>query len=183
MKLTVVTRKCQAGPAFQEHAEKKLAKIDKLFAAAADETQAKITATAEHGQVVVEVTVAYRGLVLRAEQVGKQIADALDDCVDALIRQIRKNKTRVEKKLKAGKLAPLSENEAVVPEETDFALVRTKVVPLRPETPEEAILQMNLLAHQFYMFLNAENGAVNVVYRRKSGGYGLLEPEDGAVGT
>ena len=102
--------------------------------------------------------------------------EALDKCVDTLIRQIRKNKTRVEKKLRSGSFEAFAD-EADVQEEVEFELVRKKTVSLKPQSVEEAILQMNLLDHQFYVFLDDEHGDVCVVYRRNDGGYGLITPE------
>ncbi|MBR6939947.1 MAG: HPF/RaiA family ribosome-associated protein, partial [Clostridia bacterium] len=102
--------------------------------------------------------------------------EALDKCVDTLIRQIRKNKTRVEKKLRSGGFDAF-EGEADVEEETEFELVRHKSVILKPQSVEEAILQMNLVDHKFYLFLNEDNSGINLVYKRNDGGYGLITPE------
>ena len=178
MRITVVGRKCAAGPAFQAHAEKKLAKIQRLLGVGAEEADAKITATAQKTGIVVEVTVKYRGMVLRAEEGAQQINDALDRCVDVLVRQMRKNKTRVEKRLYTAQLSDFVDldNEAVE-EETEFAVARSKRVPCKPIDVDEAILQMNLVGHQFYLFLNAETNEYNLVYRRRGGDYGLLVPE------
>lgn len=101
--------------------------------------------------------------------------EALDKCVDTLIRQIRKNKTRLEKKLRAASFDAFAEAEPI-PEE-DYELVRKKTVVLKPQSVEEAILQMNLVGHQFYVFLEEESGEVSVVYKRSDGGYGLISPE------
>jgi len=180
--MTIVGRKCAAGPAFQERAEKKLAKVQRLLGPGAEEADAKITATAQKTGIVVEVTVKYQGMVLRAEEGAQQINDALDRCVDVLVRQLRKNKTRVEKRLYAAQLSDFvdtafdaGDNE--VEEETEFAIARSKRVPCKPIDVEEAILQMNLVGHQFYLFLDAETNDYNLVYRRRGGDYGLLVPE------
>ncbi|MDR3312828.1 MAG: ribosome-associated translation inhibitor RaiA [Oscillospiraceae bacterium] len=177
MKMTVVGRKCAVSPAFQEHAAKKLAKIEHLLGQGADQAETRITATAQKTTVSVEVTVAYQGLVIRAEENAQQINEALDSCVDALVRQLRKNKTRLEKRIRAARLSDFAESEPRIEEETVFDLVRTKTIPLKPIDVEEAILQMNLLGHQFFLFLNAETDTVNLVYRRHGGGYGVLLPE------
>ncbi|MCL2106524.1 MAG: ribosome-associated translation inhibitor RaiA [Oscillospiraceae bacterium] len=177
MKMTVVGRKCAAGPAFQEHVEKKLERVQRLLGQGAEAAEARITATAEKSGMVVEVTVLYRGMTVRAEERAQQINDALDACVDALVRQLRKNKTRLEKRLRAVPLSDLSvETEPPVEEETDFDIVRSKEIPCKPIDVEEAILQMNLVGHQFYLFLNVESNQVNLVYRRRGGGYGQLIP-------
>ncbi|MDR0531732.1 MAG: ribosome-associated translation inhibitor RaiA [Oscillospiraceae bacterium] len=176
MKMTIVGRKCQAGPAFQAHAEKKLNKLQRLLGPGAEEADAKITATAQKTGIVVEVTVRFQDVVLRAEEGAQQINDALDHCVDVLVRQLRKNKTRMEKRIHAVQLTDFLDAESVE-EETDFAVARSKAVFCKPIDVEEAILQMNLVGHQFYLFLNAETDSFNLVYRRRGGDYGLLIPE------
>ena len=113
-------------------------------------------------------------MIFRAQERSDDLEDALDSCVDSLVRQIRKNKTRLEKKLR-----DVSFDEVLydVTDEDEIEVVRTKTVVLKPETVEEAILQMNLIGHMFYMFRNAENDQICVVYKRNDGGYGLIEPE------
>ena len=103
--------------------------------------------------------------------------EALDKCVDSLIRQIRKNKTRIEKKLRSGAIDDLLPPAEIVEPEEEIEVVRSKIVTLKPQSVDEAILQMNLLDHEFYVFLNETTGGVNVVYKRSDGGYGLIEPE------
>ena len=105
--------------------------------------------------------------------------DALDRVIDILTRQIRKNKTRLEKRIKSGGIEaltaemPAQENEE--PEE-EYQVVRKKQILVKPITVEEAILEMNMINHDFYMFINAETDEVNVVYKRANGNYGVLEP-------
>ena len=177
MKMTIVGRKCGAGPAFQERCEKKLAKLERLLGPGAQDADAKITATAQKTGITVEVTVKFRGMVLRAEEGAQQINDALDHCIDVLVRQLRKNKTRIEKRIYETKLADFMDPEGEAVEEDDFAIVRSKTVSCKPVDVEEAILQMNLVGHQFYLFLNADTNEFNLVYHRRGGGYGLLVPE------
>lgn len=174
MKITITGRKCTPRESFKMRAEKKLAKIERFFD---EEAEAKITATVEKSAKIVEITVAHGGMIFRAEERAEDLEDALDGCVDSLVRQIRKNKTRVEKKLRSGAFDAYTDVEPI-PEELDFDVVRTKKIPLsKPQDVDEAILQMNLLGHQFYVFLNAMTSQINVVYRRKDGGYGLIEPD------
>ncbi len=174
MKITTIGRKCTIRDSFKEHAENKLKKIERFFG---DSAEAKITATVEKNIQIVEITVLNNGFVFRSQERAENMNDALDLCVDSLIRQIRKNKTRLEKKLRSGAFDEAF--EAPVDEEAEYELVRSKRVELRPETVDEAILKMNLIGHRFYMFLNAETGSISVVYVRNDGGYGLLEPEIG----
>ena len=175
MKIIISGRKCTPRDSFKDHAEKKLAKVAKFFG---DDAEAKVTATVEKTCQIVEVTVASRGMYFRAEESAENMNEALDACIDSIIRQIRRNKTRVEKRLRTGNLdAIIAGTETVEDEEDDFEVLRTKSVVLKPESVDEAILQMNLLGHMFYMFLNAETSEINVVYKRKDGGYGVLAPE------
>lgn len=173
MNITVIGRKCTPRENFKERAEKKLTKIDRFFGEGAS---AKVTATVEKSSQSVEITVFNDGLIFRAEARGQNLNDALDDCVDLLVRQIRKNKTKVEKRLKSGAFDDFVEPE---PEEKEFELVRTKVIPVKPQSVDEAILQMNMLGHLFYVFRNSADDTVSVVYRRNDGGYGLITPETG----
>ena len=174
MKITITGRKCTPRDSFKDHAEKKLAKIEKFFGA---EVEAKVTVTVEKSSQTVEITVNNNGMVFRAQERAENMNEALDKCVDTLIRQIRKNKTRIEKKLRAGNFDAFADEAEAVSEEVEFELVRTKNVALKPQSVEEAILQMNLIGHQFYVFLNEESGDINVVYRRNDSGYGLIVPE------
>ena len=176
MKMTVVGRKCAAGQAFQDHAEKKLKKLERLLGPGAEAADCKITAAAQKTGITVEVTVKYQGITLRAEEGSQQINDAFDRCLDVLVRQLRKNKTRLEKKIYQSQLSDFIESEPEE-EESDFAVLRRKAVACKPIDEEEAILQMNLVGHQFYLFLNAESDEFNLVYRRRGGGYGILTPE------
>ena len=174
MKVTVIGKKCTPRDSFVERAEKKLSKIDKFFG---DDAIAKVTAKVERNAKVVEVTINHNGVIFRAQERSDDMIDALDNCVDILIRQIRKNKTKLEKKFKSAAPIDFSEFTEPVAEEEEIELVRTKEVPLKPQSVDEAILQMNMLGHMFYMFINAETNEICVVYARKDGGYGLLIPE------
>lgn len=173
MNITVVGRKCTPRENFKERAAKKLSKIDRFFGEGAT---AKVTATVEKNSQSVEITVVNDGMFFRAQARAENMNDALDECVDLLIRQMRKNKTKLEKRLKAGAFDELVAPE--VEEETEFELVRTKVIPVKPQSVDEAILQMNMLGHKFYVFRNSADDTVSVVYRRDDGGYGLIVPSD-----
>lgn len=172
MNITIIGRKCNPREDFRLRAEKRLGKVEKLFG---EEASAKVTATVEKTCHIVEVTVTKSGMIFRAEESAENMLDALDACVDSLIRQIRKNKTRLDKKIHSAVLDDFIEFD--VDEETDFQVIREKTVALKPQSVEEAILQMNLLGHQFYMFLNADTDAINVVYKRNAMGYGLIAPD------
>ena len=173
MKITVIGRKCTPRDSFKQRAEKRLSKVEKFFGS---DAEAKVTATVEKNEQIVEVTIFHDGIIFRSQERAQNMNDALDRCADSLVRQIRKNKTRVEKKLRKGAFEAFDAIDAFEPED-DYDVVRSKQINLKPESIEEAILQMNLLDHQFYMFLNSANEKVCVVYARKDGGYGLIIPD------
>ncbi|MGN0687688.1 MAG: ribosome hibernation-promoting factor, HPF/YfiA family [Oscillospiraceae bacterium] len=172
MKVIIAAKKLDISQAFTDYAEQKLsAKLDRFFP---EEAVAKITLAERREQIILELTVNYNGIIYRAEQSAKDKNDALDVTVDRIIRQIRKQKTKVEKNLRAGAFVGLEPE----PEEKEYEVIRYKTFALKPMTVDEAILQMNLLGHEFFMFKNAETGNVNVVYRRNEGNYSVLVPED-----
>ena len=171
--ITIVGRKCTPRESFKERAEEKLQKVEKFFG---PDATAKITASVEKNVKSCEITLIKNSMIFRSEERSDDLEDALDKCVDSLVRQIRKNKTRLSKRLR-----DVSFDEVFIgdtaDEETEFDVVRSTTVVLKPETVHEAILQMNMLGHAFYMFRNAETETVNVVYKRSDGGYSVLEPE------
>ena len=174
MNITIVGRKCTPRESFKNRAEEKLKKVEKFFGA---DATAKITASVEKNIKSCEITLSRKNMLFRAEERSDDLEEALDKCVDSLIRQIRKNKTRLEKKLRDVSFDEVFAGEAEE-EETEFDIVRSKSVILKPESVEEAILQMNMLGHQFYMFRNSDSNDICVVYQRNDGGYGLLEPDE-----
>ena len=172
MKMTITAKKMQIPQNFTEYAEKRLnSKLDKFFG---EEADAKITMATHKNLIVIELTVDYNNMKYRAEQSAVDKEDALDAAIDKIIRQIRRNKTRVEKKLKDSAFKDVA-YEDVVPE-FDYEVIRHKKFVMHPMDVEEAILQMNLLGHTFFMFLNANTGETNVVYKRADGKYAVLEP-------
>jgi len=174
MKTTITAKKMQIPQNFTETAETRInSRLGKFFG---DEADAKIVMSEIKNKIVLELTVKYNSMIYRAERSAEDKAVALDDAIDKIIRQIRKNKTKVEKKLKdtAFKEAFAEPVEEI----TDYEIIKDKKFKLRPMSVEEAILQMNLLSHAFFMFLNADTGAINVVYKRDDGNYALLEPDN-----
>ena len=164
MKITITAKKMQIPQNFTEYAEKRLStKLDKFFGSEAT----------HKNLIVIELTVTYNNLIYRAEQSAVDKEDALDASIDKIIRQIRKNKTRVEKKLKEAAFTGMLEEPVV---EADHEVIRHKKFVMHPMDLDEAILQMDLLGHSFFMFTNANTGEVNVVYKRADGKYAVLEP-------
>lgn len=173
MKITIVGRKVNLRDNFKGLVEKKLSKFDRIFD---EDAEATATVTVERNRQTVEITIKQRGLIYRAEETALEMNDALDGVVSALGRQIRRNKTRLEKSKKVQPDFDLSDTYFEEPDE-EINVVKTKTFFVEVMTPEEAILQMNLLNHQFFLFREDEDGEINVVYKRKDGNYGLLKPE------
>ena len=177
MKFTITDKRLEITEDLKQYAEKKVGKIDRLFRT---ESEAFITFGRERGRYTAEVTLKNNGMFYRVSETTGDMYASIDSACASIERQIRKNKTRLEKKLKSGPIdwaAP-----GVIPEdeeEEEFTIVRAKRFSIKPMTPQEAILQMNLLEHEFFAFLNSEEGgAYAVVYRRKNGGYGLMSATD-----
>ena len=153
--------------------EKKVGKLDRYFR---DEVEATVRMRLEKGaRNICEVTIAADGVLIRAEESGPDMYQSIDKTADKLEKQIRRYRTKLEKRLRP----QLPEvEEAAVEEEPTFELVRTKRFPIKPMRVEDAIAQMELLGHTFYMFRDADSSAVCVVYRRNDGTYGVLVAED-----
>ena len=173
MKITIYGKQMTVRDSLKEAVEKKLRKFDKFFG---EDTEAFVTCKVRKGDKIIEITVNYGGATFRSEEESETFITALDRAVEGLERQIRKNKTRLEKKMKSGAFVIEAEDDDEYEEEPEFE-VRVKTFPFKPMTPEEAILQMNLLGHGFYAFIDAETSETCVVYRRKEGSYGLIVPE------
>ena len=171
MKISITTRKTFVNEIDKEMIQKKIGKLSKFFN---EDAEATVTVSSQKNDKIVEVTIFANGLVYRAEERNEDILDAVDKAEHAIDRQIRRNKTRLEKSIKREALVPEVE-EAPVEEEKEFNIIRTKTHSLKPMSAEEAILQMNLVGHEFFIFLNAETDSTDIVYKRKDGNYGLIE--------
>lgn len=148
---------------------KKLAKLDKFFE---DDATADVKFTETRGRVAAEITVRSNRLYFRAEERAQDAMSATDGAVDAIMRQIRKNKTRLEKRLRMGAFERVVGDEPAESAE----LVRRKQFELKPMSEEDAMLQMELLNHKFYVFKNSDLGnSICVCYLRDDGGYGIIE--------
>lgn len=176
MKISITGRKVNLRDNFKELATKKLSRFDRIFD---EDAQANVVVTLERNRQTVEITIKSRGRIYRAEATDFEMNDALDQVISALGRQIRKNKTRLEKEIHSTALDQYVQDYLHSSEEEsgEYKIVRKKHFFVKPLSVEEAILQMNLLGHQFFMFRDEESGEINVVYKRKDGNYGLLEPD------
>ena len=170
MTIKITGRKIDVTEGLKSYIEKKLTKLDKYFVESAT---VNVTISVEKDRHIIEVTIFQDGMIFRAEVSNDDMYAAIDKVEDVLERQIRKQRTRLEKRLKKGAFLDISED--LYPEEKEFKVVKTKVYSAKPMSVEEAILQMNLLGHNFYIFSNAETEDKNVVYKRKDGNYGLIE--------
>ena len=180
MKFVFTDKKVDLSPAVHEYAEKKIKKLDRYFK---EDAVASVTLSVEKERCIVELTVRSGGTIFRAEEsVNNEMRIAIDQAVSVIERQIRKNKTRLEKRLRQGAFEreiPAVPAAEEISEEKSFDLIRTKRFFIKPMTVEEAILQMNLLDHTFFAFRNHDaEEAFSVVYKRNNGGYGLITDEN-----
>nr|MBO2479835.1 ribosomal subunit interface protein [Bacillota bacterium] len=169
-------------PALQDYAEKKLSRLEKYFDGESYDGIVQVTMRIVRNEHVVEVTVPMPNLLLRAEVKHEDMYAAVDLAVDKLERQVRKYKTRINRKARqvamtANGAVREREEENAEEDAAPYEIVRKKRFNLKPMDVEEAILQMDLLGHNFFVFTNTDTGQVNVVYKRQDGKYGLIEPE------
>ncbi|MBE6674581.1 MAG: ribosome-associated translation inhibitor RaiA [Ruminococcaceae bacterium] len=172
--MNFTARQMRVYDSVKEMAEKKLSKFDKFFT---DGAEMDITFSMPNELEKVEVTIRSQGFVFRAEEASESFATSVDRVIDALERQIRKNKTRLQKKIRAEGFE-LLDIELPEIEEEEYDSIKVKTFPFKPMGVEEAILQMNLVGHDFYVFKDAASLETCVVYKRKAGGYGLIVPEN-----
>ncbi|MCF6465255.1 ribosome hibernation-promoting factor, HPF/YfiA family [Clostridium sp. Cult2] len=175
MKLNFVGKNMEVTEALKDVTEKKLGKLDKYFQKNAE---GNVTYSVERNRKIIEVTINLPGTILRAEESSDDMYASIDKAVDVLERQIRKHKTKLQRRYNNGEtirfenIMPLNDEEEDKPR-----VVRTKRFDMKPMNVEEAILQMELLRHNFFVFMNADSDDLNVLYKRKDGNYGLIEPE------
>lgn len=176
MKISVYAKNMQLTDALKETAIKKLSRLDKFFQ---QDVEAKVVLGVEKKIHKVEVTIPFNGRIVRVEEFSDDMYNAIDEAVESLEQQIRKFKTKLQDKRHASESIKFENIEPLdVEEETEeFKVVKTKRFAVKPMSIEEAILQMDLLKHNFFVFLNADTEEVNVVYKRKDLNYGLIEPE------
>ncbi|HHY75441.1 MAG TPA: ribosome-associated translation inhibitor RaiA [Firmicutes bacterium] len=170
MEINVRGKNIDVNPTLKQYAEKRLSKIDRFIKQ--DPLSVQVTFSTERDNYVVEVTVPLNGYLLRAEESARDAFSSVDNVVEKLEKQIEKYRTRLFRRDKV-EISSVPREEMEAPR-----IVKVKRFPMKPMTPEEATMQMELLGHDFYVFHNAETDTVNVVYRRKDGNYGLIEPEE-----
>jgi len=179
MKFTFNGKNLSLTDALKNRTISKISKLKRFFK---DEVNVYVTMEVQKNVHKMEVTIPYQGVVIRAEAESGDMYTSLDKVVDIIERQFRKNKTRLQKKLHISpsdfaQYIQSGDLDEDIEEEKTYNIKKVKRFVVKPMDVEEAILQMNLLGHQFFVFSNAATGEINVVYKRKDGDYGLIEPE------
>lgn len=170
MKVVITSKNMNANDRLKDTIEKKMEKLSKYFS---DNIIVNVTLSAEKNRQKIEATIRVRGMIFRAEDVSGDIYEGIDNVVEKLSTQMSRFKTKIQKKHKDNKDFVFADWPEEVQEE--IKVVKTKKFELEPMTTDEAILQMEMLEHNFFVFLNMETDSVNVVYKRKDDDYGLLE--------
>lgn len=174
MKVTINARQMTVRESLKELVFEKLDKLDKYFQR---EGEATVTFSRKRNKENLEITISAANTLFRCEVEDETFQNALDRSIDMIERQIRKNKTRLEKRLREDAFAVPYEAMEELEEEPEFK-IRHKSFTYKPMSVDEAILQMNLLDHTFFVFKDAQTEDVCVVYKRKDGDYGLISPEN-----
>lgn len=172
MKTVINSKNYNASDKLKETIEKKFAKLDKYFS---DDITANVMTRREKGRYKVEATINTKGTIFRAEVLADDPYDGVDRVVEKLSRQMSKFKTKLQRKYKDHKDFAFTELPEIEEEQDEIHVVKKKRFDLVPMTVDEAVIQMELLEHNFYVFLNMETDAVGVVYKRDDNDYGLLE--------
>ena len=176
MRVSVISKNTTATPALKEMIEKKLSKVKRYFD---PEVEAKTTLSVQKNKQKVEITIPFNGIILRAEESTEDMYKSIDLVVAKLERQIRKQRTKLSRRnnesLRFPQLDEVALSDEVV--ETNGEVVKVKRFGVKPMSVEEAVLQMELVGHNFFVYQDSEANKVCVVYKRKDGDYGLLEPD------
>ena len=175
MKFIISGKNITVSPGLKTAVEDKLGKLERYFT---PDTEVIVTLSVEKERQKIEVTIPMKGNIIRSEQVSNDMYVSIDLVEEVIERQLRKYKNKLVAKQQDGgnfRREFLEKEENIEPEE--IKIIRTKEIEMKPMYPEDACIQMELLGHNFFMFLNADTNEVNVVYKRKSNSYGLIEPE------
>ena len=175
MKINIVGRQMNVWDEMKVTIEEKLKKLDKYFS---DECTATVTLSSRKNSKCLEITIIYSGTIFRSEVQDETFRNALDHAVYTIERQIRKNKTRLAKRLRSGAFDQgIVDTGEDFEEEAEFT-IRRKSFPIKPMSTEEAIMQMNLLDHEFFVFKDDKTEKLCVVYKRHDSSYGLIEADE-----
>ena len=176
MEIIIHGDKIKVTSAMKDYIEDKLGRLDKYLEKSEDVRVNVIVKVNNHSQCV-EVTIPLKSVILRTEDTQQDFYTAVDKAIDKLERQIRKNKTRIMSKQVKNNYGFALEEIEPVEEAEESKIVKRKKIEMKPMDEEEAILQMELLGHQFYVYKDSETGAPNVVYKRNDGNYGVIESD------
>lgn len=174
MKINIHGSNVKITEAIKNYIEEKIGKLDKYFETP-DEVTANVVVRVRGKDQTIEVTVPAKKMILRGEESHEDLYAAIDLVSDKIERQIRKNKTRMKKKVNKDSIIGFNVDFDGNEEENEEIIVKRKTVETKPMSEEEAILQMNLLGHEFFVFNNLDTDNVSVIYRRKDGNYGIIE--------
>ena len=173
MKFNIRGSKVKITSAINDYIEAKIGKLDK-YLENPDEITANVVVRVKGNDQTVEVTIPMKKIILRAEDTHNDLYAAVDLVSDKLERQIRKNKTRIKKRVKD--ITDINVNFKVEKDEDEKGkIVKRNLIETKPMNEEEAILQMNLLGHDFFVFINDDTNQINILYRRKDSNYGIIE--------
>ncbi len=177
MRISITGKNLEISDYLRDLVEKKVAKLDRYFP---QDTEAQVTLSVEKNRHIVEVTIPIDGGVIRGEEVTGDMYASIDNVLDKLEKQILRHRTRLEKSLRSGAFrydAPLfGGSYEELDEEDGPRIVRVKRFNIKPMSEEEAMLQIEMVGHSFYVFINSDTEQINVLYKRKDGNYGLIEP-------
>lgn len=174
MNISIRGKQMEVTDALKEYVLKRVGKLEKY----SDEfMDVKVTLLVEEGRHRVEVTAPIHGIILRGEEESSDMYASIDLVIEKLERQIDKYRTRINKRMRTKVLKDHETEHPVVTDDDKEEIVRYKKFGVKPMSIEEALMQMNLIGHNFFAFTNMDSNDINVVYRRKNGDYGLLEPE------
>ena len=175
MRITITGKNIELTDGLKEAVEDRLSKLEKYFT---PETEAHVTLSVEKERQKIEVTIPVKGSVIRAEQVSNDMYVSIEVVEETIERQLKKYRNKiVTKQQSAEKFFAQEYLEKDAADDDEIRIIRTKRFGIKPMYPEDACVQMELLGHDFFVFLNAETEEVNVVYKRKGNTYGLIEPE------
>jgi putative sigma-54 modulation protein len=176
MRITVSGKNIEVTDALRSAVEKKLLKLEKYFN---PDVEVHATLSVEKNRQIIEVTISFGGILIRAEEAHDDMYAGIDFVIGKLEGQIRKQKTKLQRRkhMESLRFQFIPDYNDNVSEGRESKIVRTKRFAVKPMSSEEAVLQMELLGHNFFVYKDADGGEVNVVYKRKDGDYGLIEPE------
>lgn len=176
MKFIIIGKNIDVTPGLKEAVESKLGKLERYFT---PNTEIHVTLSVQKGHQKIEVTIPVKGGMIRSEQESSDMYVSIDLVEEVIERQLRKYKNKlVAREQDGGNFKQeFFESEDTIEDDGEIKIVRTKKFGFKPMYPEDACVQMELLGHDFYVFCNAESDEVNVVYKRKNGTFGLIEPE------